>query len=106
MSKIGFLDIVRETIALSQMLSVSSRHLGLLMGSDSADSYGYSIQATNNLQERLADPAACTSDEVISVVLAFACYAVRLDLLPCQYLIGSLEYVQGPRSPEYPHEWP
>jgi hypothetical protein len=76
MSKIGFLDVIRETIALSQMLSASSRHLGLLLGNDSADSYGYSIQATNSLQARLADPAACTSDEVISVVLAFACYAV------------------------------
>ncbi|KAL2796677.1 hypothetical protein BJX66DRAFT_335661 [Aspergillus keveii] len=75
MSKIGFLDVIRETIALSQMLSASSRHLGLLLGNDSADSYGYSIQATNSLQARLADPAACTSDEVISVVLAFACYA-------------------------------
>ncbi|KAL3494386.1 hypothetical protein BJX62DRAFT_234263 [Aspergillus germanicus] len=75
MSKIGFLDVIRQTIALSQMLSASSRHLGLLLGSDSADSYGYSIQATNSLQARLADPAACTSDEVISVVLAFACYA-------------------------------
>ncbi|KAL3441069.1 hypothetical protein BJX65DRAFT_14823 [Aspergillus insuetus] len=75
MSKIGFLDVIRETIALSQMLSASSRHLGLLLGSDSTDSYGYSIQATNNLQARLTDPAACTSDEVVSVVLAFACYA-------------------------------
>ncbi|KAJ0415224.1 hypothetical protein BJY00DRAFT_317985 [Aspergillus carlsbadensis] len=75
MRKIGFLDVVRETIALSQLLSASSRHLGLLLSSDSPDSYGYSIQATNSLQERLADPAACTSDEVIAVVLAFACYA-------------------------------
>ncbi|KAL2827492.1 hypothetical protein BJY01DRAFT_255674 [Aspergillus pseudoustus] len=75
MSKIGFLDVVRETIALSQMLSASSRHLGLILGSESPDAYGYSIQATNSLQERLADPVACSSDEVISIVLAFACYA-------------------------------
>ncbi|KAL3456529.1 hypothetical protein BJX64DRAFT_39777 [Aspergillus heterothallicus] len=75
LSMIGFLDVVRETIALSQLLSAASRHLGLLLGSDSPDAYGYSIQATTSLQERLADPIACTSDEVISIVLAFACYA-------------------------------
>ncbi|KAL2802746.1 hypothetical protein BJX63DRAFT_437566 [Aspergillus granulosus] len=75
MSKIGFLDVVRETIALSQLLSASSRHLGLMLGSESPDAYGYSLQATSSLQQRLADPAACISDEVIAVVLAFACYA-------------------------------
>ncbi|KAL2869752.1 uncharacterized protein BJX67DRAFT_391757 [Aspergillus lucknowensis] len=75
MRKIGFLDVVRETIALSQLLSTSSRHLGLLLGADSSDAYGYAIQATTSLQGRLADPASCTSDEVVAIVLTFACYA-------------------------------
>lgn len=78
MLDIGFLDVVRETIALSQLLSASSKHLGHLYADDSStDHYRYTVHATTLLQQRLGDPATCVSDEVVVAVLAFCCYAVR-----------------------------
>ncbi|OJJ95706.1 hypothetical protein ASPACDRAFT_1859941 [Aspergillus aculeatus ATCC 16872] len=76
MLDIGFLDVVRETIALSQLLSASSKHLGHLYADDSStDHYRYTVHATILLQQRLGDPATCVSDEVVVAVLAFCCYA-------------------------------
>ncbi|RAH71420.1 uncharacterized protein BO66DRAFT_470562 [Aspergillus aculeatinus CBS 121060] len=76
MLDIGFLDVVRETIALSQLLSASSKHLGHLYADDSSmDHYRYTVHATTLLQQRLGDPATFVSDEVVVAVLAFCCYA-------------------------------
>ncbi|PYI18200.1 hypothetical protein BO99DRAFT_403745 [Aspergillus violaceofuscus CBS 115571] len=76
MLDIGFLDVVRESIALSQLLSASSKHLGHLYADDSStDHYRYTAHATTLLQQRLGDPATCVTDEVVVAVLAFCCYA-------------------------------
>ncbi|PYH41023.1 uncharacterized protein BP01DRAFT_426680 [Aspergillus saccharolyticus JOP 1030-1] len=75
MLDIGFLDVVRETIALSQLLSASSQHLGHLYKGSSTDHFRYSIRATTLLQQRLQDPSTCVTDEVVIAVLAFCCYA-------------------------------
>ncbi|PYI35699.1 hypothetical protein BP00DRAFT_442487 [Aspergillus indologenus CBS 114.80] len=76
MLDIGFLDVVRESIALSQLLSASSKHLGHLYADDSGtDHYRYTVHATTLLQQRLGDPATCVTDEVVVAVLAFCCYA-------------------------------
>ncbi|KAH8805206.1 hypothetical protein F5884DRAFT_859815 [Xylogone sp. PMI_703] len=75
--EIGFVNIARESIALNQLLSVSSWHLENLHGNDfSVDHCKYAVVATKSLQERLGDPARATTDEVITTVLVFACYAV------------------------------
>ncbi|RAK72037.1 uncharacterized protein BO72DRAFT_390525 [Aspergillus fijiensis CBS 313.89] len=75
MLDIGFLDVVRETIALSQLLSASSKHLGHLYADDSStDHYRYTVHATTLLQQRLGDPATCVSDEVVVAVLAFCSF--------------------------------
>ncbi|KAB8067309.1 hypothetical protein BDV29DRAFT_200413 [Aspergillus leporis] len=81
MLDIGFLDVVRESIALSQLLSTSSRHLGHLHGNDNeGDCHRYTIKATNLLQQRLRHPFNCATNEVAAAVLAFCCDAnIRRD---------------------------
>lgn len=76
---IGFIDLVRQSIALSQMLSASAWHLVHFLRSenDTGDDAKYSLISTRALQQRLADIVTGTTDEVITAVLAAAAYAVR-----------------------------
>ncbi|EXJ66631.1 uncharacterized protein A1O5_10302 [Cladophialophora psammophila CBS 110553] len=74
---IGFIDLVRETIAVSQMLSASAWHLVHWCRSedDSGEDARYALITTRSLQQRLNNLATGTSDEVITTVLAAAAYA-------------------------------
>ena len=76
---IGFIDLVRETIAISQMLSASAWHLvhWCRVEDDTGEDAKYSMITTQSLQHRLNDLATGTSNEVITTVLASAAYAVR-----------------------------
>jgi len=80
---IGFIDLVRQSIALSQMLSASAWHLVHFLRSenDTGDDAKYSLISTRALQQRLADIVTGTTDEVITAVLAAAAYA-NLTKLP------------------------
>jgi hypothetical protein len=81
MIEIGFLDLVRETIALSQMLSASAWHLvHRLQCGETGEDAKYSMITTQSLQQRLSNLATGTSNEVITTVLAFAAYAVCVVL--------------------------
>ncbi|KAJ4854164.1 uncharacterized protein T069G_11143 [Trichoderma breve] len=75
--QIGFVDLARETIALSQMLSASAWHLVHWLGceSDSGEDAQYSMISTQNLQQRLNSVATGASDEVVIAVLTSAAYA-------------------------------
>lgn len=75
---IGFVDLVRETIAISQLLSASAWHLTHHLGSepDMGDDAKYSMITAKSLQQRLGHPTTSTSNEVITAVLASAAYAV------------------------------
>ncbi|PON21903.1 hypothetical protein TGAM01_v209159 [Trichoderma gamsii] len=75
--QIGFVDIARETIALSQMLSASAWHLVHWLGceSDTGEDARYSMISTQNLQQRLNSVATGASDEVVIAVLTSAAYA-------------------------------
>ncbi|KIW30883.1 uncharacterized protein PV07_02575 [Cladophialophora immunda] len=74
---IGFIDLVRETIAVSQMLSASAWHLVHWCRSehDSGEDARYALITTRSLQQRLNNLATGTSNEVITTVLAAAAYA-------------------------------
>ncbi|OAL20499.1 hypothetical protein AYO22_08800 [Fonsecaea multimorphosa] len=74
---IGFIDLVRETIAVSQMLSASAWHLvhWCRTEDDSGEDARYALITTRSLQQRLNNLATGTSDEVITTVLAAAAYA-------------------------------
>ncbi|KAH8802580.1 hypothetical protein F5884DRAFT_683329 [Xylogone sp. PMI_703] len=76
--EIGFIDLARETIALSQMLSASAWHLVnyLKCAEDKGEDASYTLITTQTLQQKLNDPAACATDEVIVTVLALAAYAI------------------------------
>lgn len=76
---LGFIDLVRESIAVSQMLSASAWHLvhHLRCENDTGEDVQYSMISTQSLQKRLNSITTGTSDEVITAVLAFAAYAVR-----------------------------
>ncbi|KAL7905383.1 hypothetical protein GGI35DRAFT_460574 [Trichoderma velutinum] len=75
--QIGFVDLARETIALSQMLSASAWHLVHWLGceNDSGEDAQYSMISTHNLQQRLNSVATGASDEVVIAVLTSAAYA-------------------------------
>ncbi|KAF3063013.1 hypothetical protein CFAM422_010488 [Trichoderma lentiforme] len=75
--QIGFVDLARETIALSQMLSASAWHLVHWLGceSDSGEDAQYAMISTQNLQQRLNSVATGASDEVVIAVLTSAAYA-------------------------------
>lgn len=83
MLAVGFIDIVRESTALAQMLSTSAWHIGGGGGADSdggepdVDYARYSVVATRSLRQKLSRPTSRASDEVVVAVLAFAAYAVR-----------------------------
>jgi hypothetical protein len=81
--QIGFVDIARETIALSQMLSASAWHLVHWLGceSDTGEDARYSMISTQNLQQRLNSVATGASDEVVIAVLTSAAYAVGWNSL-------------------------
>lgn len=74
----GFLDLVRETIAISQILSASAWHLVhyLRWNSDRGEDAEYSVRTARSLQQRLGNPATSTTNEVVITVLTFAAYAV------------------------------
>ncbi|KAL7935579.1 hypothetical protein V8C35DRAFT_278595 [Trichoderma chlorosporum] len=75
--RIGFVELARETIALSQMLSASAWHLVHWLGSesDTGEDARYSMISTQNLQQRLNSVATGASDEVVIAVLTSAAYA-------------------------------
>src|ERR1700761_442688 len=79
MIEIGFIDLVRQTIAISQMLSASAWHLAhfLQCEDDTGDDARYNIATARSLQPKLNDIATETCSEVITTVLASAAYAVR-----------------------------
>ncbi|GAD91485.1 predicted protein [Paecilomyces variotii No. 5] len=74
---IGFIDRVRETIALSQLLSASAWHLvhRLCCEDDMGDDARYSMITTRSLQTQLNSLNTAISDEAITAVLACAAYA-------------------------------
>lgn len=76
---IGFIDLVRESTALSQMLSASAWHLVhfLQCEHDTGDDAKYSMISNQALQRKLNDIVTGTSDDVVTAVLAAAAYAVR-----------------------------
>ncbi|OAP64168.1 hypothetical protein AYL99_00140 [Fonsecaea erecta] len=75
--EIGFIDLVRETIAVTQMLSASAWHLVNFCRAedDSGEEAQYALITTRSLQQRLNNLATGTSDEVVTTVLAAAAYA-------------------------------
>ncbi|UKZ68136.1 uncharacterized protein TrAtP1_009172 [Trichoderma atroviride] len=75
--QIGFVDIARETIALSQMLSASAWHLVHWLGCerDTGEDARYAMISTQNIQQRLNSVATGASDEVVIAVLTSAAYA-------------------------------
>ncbi|RDW58468.1 hypothetical protein BP5796_12398 [Coleophoma crateriformis] len=76
--EIGFLDLARETIAISPMLSASAWHLvhHLRCEQDPADDDAkYTMIAAHSLQQKLNNAATNTTDEVVITVLASAAYA-------------------------------
>ncbi|EHK50807.1 hypothetical protein TRIATDRAFT_54642, partial [Trichoderma atroviride IMI 206040] len=72
--QIGFVDIARETIALSQMLSASAWHLvhWLCCERDTGEDARYAMISTQNIQQRLNSVATGASDEVVIAVLTSA----------------------------------
>ncbi|KIW46593.1 uncharacterized protein PV06_02258 [Exophiala oligosperma] len=74
---IGFIDLVRESTALSQMLSASAWHLVhfLRCEDDTGDDAKYSLISNQALQRKLNDIVTGTSDDVVTAVLAAAAYA-------------------------------
>ena len=76
--EIGFLNLVRETIAQSQILSASAWHLvhWLRCEDDKGEDAKYSMMTARSLQQRLDNIATGTTNEVITAVLASAAYAV------------------------------
>jgi hypothetical protein len=99
MLHIGFIDIVRESTALTQMLSASAWHAenhpeagtvtsspashrgggGMMApqeGDNTSDYARYSVAASRSLRKKLQKPEAKASIEVIVAVLAFAAYGV------------------------------
>ncbi|RFU72434.1 hypothetical protein TARUN_9830 [Trichoderma arundinaceum] len=75
--EIGVVDLARETIALSQMLSASAWHLVHWLGceTDTGEDARYSMTSAQNLQQRLNSVATGASDEVTIAVLTSAAYA-------------------------------
>jgi hypothetical protein len=77
MRNVGFLNRVRETAAFNQLLAMSSWHLSHLIGNHQATEHlGYSLVATQQLQNQINDLKHSTTDYAISAVLAFVCCAV------------------------------
>jgi hypothetical protein len=81
MRDIGFLNRARESAAFCQMLAMSSWHLSHLNSSrQREDHLGYSLVATQELQNQISNSQYCTTDDAIGAVLVFACCAVRNEL--------------------------
>lgn len=79
MVEIGFLDIIRGSAALTQMLSSAAWHMkneNPQTPNGSADYARYSVMATSSLRRRLHEPDQRASIETIIAILAFAAYAV------------------------------
>lgn len=73
----GFVNVARETIALSQLLSVASWHYENIRGNAyDVEHCRYSLVASGALQQRLTDVSTAISDEVITTVMVFAGCAV------------------------------
>lgn len=78
LDRIGFLELMRETMAITQMLSASAWHLvnHLHCEVDRGDDAKYSLQTTRALRQRLSNTVHGTNDEIIVTVLALAVHAV------------------------------
>jgi hypothetical protein len=89
MLHLGFIDMVRESTALTQMLSASAWHADNPdMGSGTGgpvvvdgDSARYSVIATQSLRKKLCHPQAKASTEVLIAILAFASFGVSRNHL-------------------------
>ncbi|KAH8649322.1 hypothetical protein BX600DRAFT_474933 [Xylariales sp. PMI_506] len=89
MLKIGFINIVRETTALTQMLSTSAWHIDHSSGNESrhisddkpssTDYARYSVAATSSLIHRLSSPNTRASVQVVVAVLAFVAFANMIN---------------------------
>ncbi|PKK51044.1 hypothetical protein CI102_2949 [Trichoderma harzianum] len=99
--QIGFVDLARETIALSQMLSASAWHLVHWLGceSDSGEDAQYAMISTQNLQQRLNSVATGASDEVVIAVLTSAAYAVGVEALCLIEINGRFRQDAAPQFP-------
>ncbi|EGR46297.1 uncharacterized protein TRIREDRAFT_110323, partial [Trichoderma reesei QM6a] len=88
MIEIGYLDILRGSASLTQMLSSSAWHRKRMNIGDhesSIDYARYSLMATRSLRRQLDDPAQRTSLETILAILTFAAFArahppIRIDI--------------------------
>lgn len=81
MVEIGFLDILRGSAALTQMLSSSAWHMKneadeVGMAKGNADYATFSVMATASLRRMLQEPGQRASVETIIAILTFAAYAV------------------------------
>jgi hypothetical protein len=82
MIEIGYLDILRGSASLTQMLSSSAWHRKRMNIGDhesSIDYARYSLMATRSLRRQLDDPAQRTSLETILAILTFAAFAVCMN---------------------------
>lgn len=75
---VGFVDLVRETIAVPQLLSFSSWHLvhRQKCDIDRGDDAWFSMVSQRSLQQYLNQSIAFVNDDAIVAVLAHAIYAV------------------------------
>jgi hypothetical protein len=104
MQAIGFTGLIRESIGLSQMLSMSCWHLDRLRENRESTEYTkYSSVALRSLQQRLVDPTMSTSDDVIIAVMAFATYAVSISAMRNCNGAHSPFIVSKPRCPAAEH---
>lgn len=81
MVEIGFLDMLRGSAALTQMLSSSAWHMEhedgeIGMAKGNADYARFSVMATVSLRRMLQQPGQGASVETIIAILTFAAYAV------------------------------
>lgn len=81
MVEIGFLDMLRGSAALTQMLSSSAWHMENEAGEigsakGNTDYATFSVMATASLRRMLQQPSQRTSVETIIAILTFAAYAV------------------------------
>lgn len=77
LNRIGFFKTVLDDAGFRQILSTSSAHMTVLReGTETAEAVSLSSQAVQSLNSRISDPTLCTSDGVMSTILAFACHSV------------------------------
>lgn len=86
MIEVGFLDLLRGSAALVQMLASSAWHVanadgtaGMAKGNE--EYARYSVMATSSLRRMLYEPGHRADVETVIAILTFAAYAVR-EVLP------------------------